>query len=338
MKRKIYKIEKAGAIDNLKLREEELAEPGDHEATIEVKAIGLNFAEIFSIQGLYKAAPKENLIPGLEYSGVVLKTGRLVEGLKPGDRVMGVTRFGAYVSHLNIDAQYVIPLPVGWTFEEGAGFLVQALTAYYGLVHLGALEKGAVVLIHSAAGGVGIWANRIAKKYDAFTIGVVGSENKVDFCKKEGYDEVIVRSPRFEEQVKKCLKGRPLNLIMDSIGGEYLKIGYRLLASQGRVVAYGSARYTTSGSKPDYLKLLFTYLRRPKIDPQSMINYNKSIMGFNLIYLYENAGLMHRILDEMNRLDLDKPVIDRLFPFENLKEAVYLLQSGKTKGKVVVRV
>lgn len=338
MKRKVYKIDKSGAIDNLKLREDNLPEPAAQEVTLEVKAIGLNFAEIFSIQGLYKAAPKENLIPGLEYSGIVMKTGKEVKDLKPGDRVMGVTHFGAYATHLNINARYVIPIPADWTFEEGAGYLVQALTAYYGLVHLGGLANGYSALIHSAAGGVGIWANRIARKYNAFTIGVVGSQRKVEFCKKEGYDEVIVRSERFEEDLKQKLHGRPLNLIMDSIGGKLFKIGYRLLAPQGRVVVYGSARYTTSGSRPNYLKLILTYLRRPKIDPQTMINYNKAIMGFNLIYLYEQADLMHRIISELNKLNLGKPVIDSVFPFEKLREAVYLLQSGKTAGKVVVSV
>jgi len=267
----------------------------------------------------------------------VLKTGAEVKNVKPGDRVMGVARFGAYATHLNIDSRYLIPLPSEWSFEEGAGFLVQALTAYYGLVRLGALENGYTVLIHSAAGGVGIWANRIARKYNAFTIGVVGSQRKVDFCKKEGYDEVIVRSDRFEEDLKQKLNGRPLNLIMDSIGGKLFKAGYRILAPQGRVVVYGSARYTSYGSRPNYLKLILTYLRRPKIDPQSMINYNKAIMGFNLIYLYEQAELMHQIIAELNRLDLGKPIIDSVFPFEKLRDAVYLLQSGKTAGKVVVK-
>jgi NADPH:quinone reductase-like Zn-dependent oxidoreductase len=336
MKRRLYRIDKAGSIDDLKLREDELPVPGDLEVTVEVKAVGLNFADIFAIQGLYKAAPKENFVPGLEYSGVIIRVGKMVKNLKVGDRVMGVTRFGAYVSHLNIDSQYVFPLHDDWSFEEGAGFLVQVLTAYYGLVYLGALEKEATILIHSAAGGVGIWANRIAKNYGAFTIGTIGSEKKIDFCKQEGYDEVIVRSENFEDDLKKSLKGRSLNLIMDCIGGTIFKTGYRLLAPQGRVVVYGSARYTTQGSKPNFLKLALMYWRRPKVDPQTMINFNKSIMGFNLIYLYEKAGLMEKLLKEMNELQLDKPVVGHTYPFEKLHEAIYFFQTGKTVGKVVL--
>ena len=88
---------------------------------------------------------------------------------------MGVTRFGAYATALNIDARYVLPLPKGWDMAEGCAYLVQVLTAYYGLLRLGDLQRGQAVLIHSAAGGVGIWANRIAKAYGAYTVGTVGS-------------------------------------------------------------------------------------------------------------------------------------------------------------------
>ena len=96
-------IPKAGSIDNLKLVEEELEQPGDHEVTVEIKAIGLNFADIFTLFGLYGATPKGSFIPGLEYSGVVVDTGNEVTRFKEGDKVMGITRFGAYTTHINID-------------------------------------------------------------------------------------------------------------------------------------------------------------------------------------------------------------------------------------------
>ncbi len=337
MVRKIYRIGKAGSINDLTLQEEELPELEAHQVTVEIKAIGLNFADIFAIQGLYKAAPKEQFVPGLEFSGLVIRTGSKVNQIKNGDRVMGVTRFGAYTTHLNIDQKYVFPLSQDWSFEEGAGFLVQALTAYYGLVYLGALEKNATVLIHSAAGGVGIWANRIAKKFGAYTIGTIGSSSKIAYCKQEGYDQVIVRSSDFETNLKNALDGRDLNLVMDSIGGDIFKVSYRVLASQGRVVVYGSARYTSTSSKPNYLKLALLYWRRPKVDPQTMINYNKSVMGFNLIYLYKKSELMEKIIGELNQLNLEKPTIGHTYSFENLHEAIYKFQSGKTIGKVVVK-
>ncbi len=147
-----------------------------------------------------------------------------------------------------------------------------------------------------------------------------------------------MRSQKFKTQLNQALGERPLNLVMDSIGGEVFKASYVKLASEGRIVVYGSARYTTQGSRPDFLKLFLTYFRRPKIDPQSMINYNKSIMGFNLIYLYQKVDLMQQMIAEIVHLDLGKPFVGNQFSFDRLKDAVYLFQTGQTIGKIVVNV
>jgi alcohol dehydrogenase len=166
---------RAGSFKRLKLVKEEIPVLEKHEVQVQVKAIGLNFADIFAVLGLYGATPEGSFIPGLEYAGIVSKVGDEVKGIEQGQQVMGVTRFGAYTTHLNIDQKYIIPLPEGWSFEEGAAYLVQVLTAYYALSELGGIKPGATVLIQSAAGGVGLWANRIAKQYEAYTIGCVGS-------------------------------------------------------------------------------------------------------------------------------------------------------------------
>lgn len=337
IERKLYQL-KAGNRDNLQLVTETLPPPQEKEVTIAVKAIGLNFADVFAIWGLYSATPKGIFTPGLEYSGVVARVGKNVTSVKVGDRVMGVTRFGAYTTHLNIDQRYVIPLPEDWSFETGAAYLVQVLTAYYGLTHLGNLEKGSIVLIHSAAGGVGILANRIAKKYGAFTIGTVGRAAKLDFLDKEGYDAGIVRGDDFEKQLKARLGGRELDVIMECIGGKILRIGYDHLGPQGRMVVYGSARYASPGSRPNYFKLLWQFFTRPKIDPQKMIELNKGVLGFNLIYLYEKADLMHQLLKEIANLDIEQPFVGHTFAFEELKDAIALFQTGSTIGKIVVKV
>jgi D-arabinose 1-dehydrogenase-like Zn-dependent alcohol dehydrogenase len=144
----------AGSLTNLHLVEEALPEPHDDEVCVKIHAIGLNFADIFAMMGLYSATPKGSFIPGLEYAGVVQSVGKKVQRVAVGDAVMGVVRFGAYATHVVIEEEYVLPIPQGWTFAEGAAFIVQALTAYYALFPLGALQRGATVLIHSAAGGV----------------------------------------------------------------------------------------------------------------------------------------------------------------------------------------
>ncbi|HET8859173.1 medium chain dehydrogenase/reductase family protein [Marivirga sp.] len=334
--RKSYRTAKAGSFSKLKLVEEELPNPKSDEVQVKVKAVGLNFADVFAILGLYSATPEGSFIPGLEYSGEIIAKGDEVQDFEIGDRVMGVTRFGGYTSHINIDAAYVNKIPVGWNFEEGASFLVQALTAYYGLFHLGNLHKGDTVLIHSAAGGVGLLANRMAQKTGAYTIGTIGSAAKIDLLKKEGYQKYIVRSKHFKKDLEQVLEGRELNLIMECIGGKIFKTGYDMLAPQGRVINYGSARYGDTKNSPNWPRLAWLYLTRPKIDPQKMIESNKGILGFNLIWLYDKKDLMKQILKELENLNMEAPHIGHQFKFEEMHNALKLFQSGKTVGKVVL--
>lgn len=338
MKRQAFRISKAGNIKNLKLVEEEISAPDDLEVQVDVKSIGLNFADVFAILGLYSATPEGTFVPGLEYSGVISKVGGEVKEYEVGDKVMGVTRFGGYISHINTSTDYIRRIPATWTFAQGAAYLVQALTAYYGLFHLGNFQKGETVLIHSAAGGVGLLANRMAKKIGAYTIGTIGSNSKVEILKREGYDDYIVRGKNFKTDLKKALEGRELNIVMECIGGKVFEAGFELLAPQGRLINYGSARYGDTTNRPNWIKLGWKYLTRPKIDPQGMIESNKAILGFNLIWLYHKKELMNQILEEMEGLELEAPFVGHEFEFNQMYEAIKLFQSGKTIGKVVVHV
>lgn len=337
--RRVYKVmPKPGSISNLKMAEDSLPPPGEEEVCIKVRAIGLNFPDVYAIFGLYKAAPKGAFIPGLEYSGEIISTGQKVTGFTQGDRVMGVIRFGAYSDYINIDSDYITKLPPEWTYEEGAAFIVQALTAYYALIVLADIRQEQTVLIHSAAGGVGLFANRIAKNFGAYTIGTVSSDRKVELLKREGYDDYIIRSDRFREDLQEKLGSRELNIVLDSIGGQIFKDGFRLLAPEGRMIVYGSANFLTPGKKPDYLKLMRQYWKRPMLDPTRMIEWNKSVMAFNLIHLYRKKGLFKNYLQELSNIDIGKPYIGEMYPFEQLRKAVRHLQAGTTMGKVVVRV
>ncbi|MGL1889159.1 MAG: zinc-binding dehydrogenase [Reichenbachiella sp.] len=338
MQRQAYRIDKVGSTSNLKMVSESLEDPKDNEVQVEVKAIGLNFADVFAIHGLYSATPKGSFVPGLEFCGVITHAGSGVKTFKVGDKIMGVTRFGGYATHLNIDDGHITALPTGWSFEEGAAYLVQGLTAFYALVYLGGLKKGQNVLIHSGAGGVGIMANRIAKAYEAFTIGTIGSTKKLDVLKNEGFDASIVRSKNFEHDLIDALGDRELNLVIETIGGEIFKAGYKTMAPQGRMVVVGASQFASPGSKPNYFKLMWKFLTRPKLDPQMMIQDNKSVMGFNLIWLYEKVEIMDELLETMSTLDLGKPFVGQTFEFDKLHDAIKLFQSGASTGKVVVKV
>jgi len=336
MKRKVYRINKTGSIKNLKLIEEDLAEPQSNEVCVEINSIGLNFADLFAIWGLYSATPKGSFIPGLEFSGVVIKKGGDVKDFNIGDKIIGLKRFGAYASHLNVETDYIFNLPNDWNFEEGTSLLVNSLTAYYALKVLGDIKKNKTILIHSAAGGVGIYANRMAKKFDAFTIGTIGSKTKIDLLKKEGYDEIIVRGKNFKEQLMESLGPHTLDIVLESIGGKIFEDSYSLLAPEGRLITYGSANFASSDSRPNPIKLIHKYLTRPKIDPMKMINTNKAVMGFNLIWLWSKKEELQKYFDEIQKLNLKKPIIGKSFLFEDFHKAINYLQSGKSVGKVVV--
>ncbi|NOX65767.1 MAG: zinc-binding dehydrogenase [Chlorobi bacterium] len=338
MNRLIYKIDKTGSLGNLKLHEENLPFPKENEVTIEVKSIGLNFADIFAMLGLYSATPKTPFIPGLEYSGIITQKGERVNNFNIDDKVMGLTRFGAYSNFLNIDSSYLIQLPEIWNYEDGAAFLVNGLTAYYALIELGNIKSNKTVLIHSAAGGVGIYANRIAKMFDAFTIGTIGSSSKTEQCKKEGYDKIIVRGKNFKRQLKEKLNERNLDIVLECIGGRIFKDSFALLAPQGRLITYGSANFNTKNIKFGFPKLIYNYLTRPKIDPLQMINANRSVMGFNLIWLWEQKEKMSEMFKKLNDLHLEKPLIGKTFTFNEVHSAISFLQSGKSIGKVVVNI
>ncbi|TVR79697.1 MAG: zinc-binding dehydrogenase [Chitinophagaceae bacterium] len=338
MNRSVYSLKKAGSFKNLHLTTENLADPQKDEVQISVKAIGLNFADIFAIQGLYSATPKGIFIPGLEFSGMIHKVGKDVTDYKIGDRVMGVTRFGAYADFLNIDADYVFRLPEDWSFSEGAAFPVQAITAYYALFNLGDLRASDTVLIHSAAGGVGLLANRLAKKAGAYTIGTVSSVEKIELLKKENYDAYIVRDKNFENNLQQAIKGRELNLILECIGGEIFKTGYKLLTPMGRIVVYGAATFAQNLNSPNPLKLLWKYLNRPVLDPLKMMSENKSVMAFNLIWLYDKKAFLKSVFREVVNQNLQQPLVGHEFEFKNMMQALELFRSGKTSGKVIVKV
>lgn len=330
---------RAGSLANMHLESATLPPPAPGQVSVSVAAIGLNFADVFAIWGLYSATPKGDFTPGLEFAGRVVAVGAGVTTVKEGDAIMGVTRFGGYATALNIDERYVLPLPPGWDMAEGASYLVQALTAYYGLLRLGDLRPGQTVLIHSAAGGVGTYAGRIARQLGAYTIGTVGRADKIDHLRAEGYDDWIVRHPRrFGADLQRALGSRDLDIIMECIGGKIFTEGFKALAPMGRHIVYGAARYTTVGNRPNYLRLIWQYLTRPKVDPQNLPEVNKAVMGFNLIWLYERVELMRELLVELDMLNLGKPHVGHRLNFRAAPEAVKLFQSGKTVGKIVLEV
>lgn len=345
MIRTVWKIDKAGSINNLSLQTEDLSKRKSGEVMIEVRSIGLNFADIFALQGLYSATPEGSFIPGLEFCGVVQACSR-TSGFKIGDRVMGVTRFGAYASHLNVDARYLTKLPHNWSFAEGAAYLAQALTAWYALHELGNLQKDHMVLVHSAAGGVGLHSLQIIQKAGAHAICTVGNEEKKSFLKKRGVksDQIIVRNKKsFVNDLAGTIKRNKItgfDLILDAVAGPYFDPGMNHLNPAGRYVIFGAADFMNKNKRPNYLRIGWQYLRRPRLDPVNMISANRSLMAFNLIWLWDHHQVMIKLLGSMKKAGLLKtaPFVGHNFSFADAHEAIRKFQSGKTIGKVVLNI
>lgn len=335
--RQIWQTPKAGNIKNLKLEEAALKPLPSNQIRIKTKAVGLNFADIFALTGLYSATPEGIFIPGLEFSGVVQDCGEEVkDGFKPGDKVMGCIRFGAYASVIDVSPDFVVRLPEDWSFEQGAAFPAQSLTAWYALKTLGDIQPKQNVLIQSAAGGVGLQAMKMCQALNATPIGTVRSEDKKTFLKGLGFDEVIVRGDDFKDTLTQQLNGRPLNLVLDAVGGQLQKDCYELLAPMGRMVIFGAATFAHQQNRPNPLKLLYHYLKRPLYDPLKMMSDNKSVMAFNLIWLWQEKTMMQKLLQEIQALPITPPHVGHRFDFAEAHQAINCLYSGKSIGKVVL--
>lgn len=341
--REVWRIDRAGALDRLTRRTEPIDPPVGNEARVAVKAIGLNFADIFACLGLYSATPRGSFIPGLEFSGVVEALGPDARGVAVGDRVVGLTRFGGYATKITAPTTVLRPVREGWSFAEAAAYPVQGLTAWYGLVTLGAVERGDVVLVQSAAGGVGLHALAILGAMDARVIAVVGSASKREWLARErGIDPAVIvvrEAATFGSSLDRALsaiRADGFDLVFDAVSGPYFQPAFARLRPEGRHVIYGAADFMTPGARRNWWHLAVGYLRRPRVDPLQMISDNRSVMGFNLIWLWNKAHELGAYGDALDRVITTPPLVSRCFAFADMPEAMRHLQSGQSIGKVVV--
>ena len=342
--RRVWRIPRAGSLAALASIEETLPAPGPGEVRVDIKAVGLNFADIFACLGLYSATPTGSFIPGLEAAGVVRTVGAGVTRWRPGDRVIVLTRFGGYATALNAGEQYLWPLPEGWSFEDAAAYPVQALTAWYGLVPLGGARQGSVVLVQSAAGGVGLNALQALRRLGARPVAVVGRAAKRDWLvETAGVDPacVVLRDAGFAAGLDAALRhlGVPgFDLILDAVYGPGFRPAFERLAPEGRYLLYGAADFMDQGRRANPLRLAWRWLRRPRLDPLAMISQNRGLLAFNLIWLWGEAARLPAAMQATLALIPDRPHIGGLWPFDEAHAALAALQSGGTTGKLILTV
>ena len=348
IQRTVWRLPRAGSLARLQQRDESLLDPGAGEARLRVEAIGLNFADLFAAQGLYSATPEGSFIPGLECAGVIEALGPGLPAdcrFAVGDRVIALTRFGAYATAINVGVTYLRRVPAGWSSAQGAAWPVQGLTAWYGLVPLGNVRTGNAVLVQSAAGGVGLLALEILGALGARPVAVVGLEAKRrHLVEQRGLspDAIVVRDARsFDTQLDQALAALDapgFDCVLDAVLGPTFRPAFDRLRPEGRYVLFGAAEFMSRGDRPHYLRLAFEYLRRPRLDPLTMISANRSLMAFNLIWLWERADRLPAAYAELERLAPRPPHVGATFAFDRAPQALRLLQGGSTIGKVVLEV
>ena len=332
-------ITKYGGPDVLQAVEKPLRVPAPGEVRIRVRAAGLNFADVFCRIGLYEAAPPPPFAPGFEAAGEVDAIGAGVTQFKVGDRVVGCTRFGGYATAIWSPERLVMPIPAGVPFEQAAGFPAVYATAHHALVRLGHVESGWTVLVHAAAGGVGMAAVQLARNRGARVLATCGGARKVAVVKSWGVEEVLDYTAHDFEPWVRERTGRGVDLVLDSVGGESFKKSYRLLAPMGHLVMFGMAGFCPTGPRPSWFALAREWLRQPRFSPLSMLPENRTVSGFNLVYMFEQDDMTRRMLPElMAEWHAGKLAVhvDRVFPFEQAGAAQEYLRRRESVGKVIL--
>jgi NADPH:quinone reductase-like Zn-dependent oxidoreductase len=317
------------------LQVQERPDPAPHarEVLIDVAAAGINFADLMARLGFYPDAPKPPCVVGYEVAGTVAALGSGVDGgLQVGQRVVAPVRFNGYAERAAARVDGVIALPDELSFEQGAAIPINYCTAWEALIRQGNLQPGERVLIHSAGGGVGIAATQIAKRVGAEVWGTA-SPGKHDAIRGFGVDHAVdYTAGGWERSVPK------LDLVMDAIGGPSFRRSYNLLRAGGRLVCFGASG-VVSGEQRNLVAAARTALQMPRFNMIKQMSASKSVIGLNVLTLWDELGSAARWTAPLSELLADgtiKPVVAKAFPFDRAGDAHRFVSARKNIGKVVL--
>jgi len=330
-------ITRVGPPEVLQVREAPDPEPGPGQVRIRVHASGINFADLMARVGLYPDAPKLPCVVGYEVSGTIDAVGSGVPTHAVGDRVFGMPRFGGYTDVLVLAAAQVFKMPAAMTFEQAAALPVVYLTAYNMMLFTGHLRPASTVLIHSAAGGVGLAAIQIAKTRGCKIIGTA-SPSKHEFLRGQGCQHPIDSRGDVAAAARAIVGDRGVDLILDPVGGPSWTEGYDLLAPCGRLVAFGLSA-AASGKKRSLLHAISQVVRVKKWSPMKLMDDNKTIGGTNMGHLFAHLDLLTPQFEALLRMfDAGEiaPHVDRTFRFDQAAEAHHFIHDRKAVGKVLL--
>lgn len=325
-------ITKAGPPEVLQVQQRPDPAPGPGQVLIDVRAAGINFADLMARIGLYPDSPDLPAVVGYEVSGTVAEVGSGAEGFDVGDRVMAGTRFGGYSERAVANVADVAPLPDSLSFEQGAAVPVNYLTAFLGLVRFGALQTGERVFIHAAAGGVGIAATQIAKHRGAEVWGS-SSPGKHEAIRGFGVDHAVdYTQAGWDKDVP------PIDVVMDALGGKSFRRSYDLLRGGGRLVCFGASG-VVSGERRNLVAAARTALSMPRFNLIKQMSASKTVVGLNMLTIWDEVGSLAPFMSEVQSMlhqGALTPVVAKAFSFDDAPEAHRYIGERRNVGKVVL--
>ena len=322
--------------DMLEVQDRPAPVAGSGQVRIAVRAAGLNWADLVARRGLYPDAPAPPAVLGYEVAGAVESVGDGVIGLEPGRRVFAATRFGGFAELAVADAANVAPMPEDMSFEDAAAIPVNYVTAYATGVLLPHTRRGETVLVHAAAGGVGIATLQLLRDIGAVAIGTA-SGSKHDAIRAHGAAHAIdYRTQDTRAEVERITDGRGVDVVLDGLGE--FRESFDLLAPGGRLVAHGASNLV-GGGREGLRERIRAKAVFPELDALRLMNENKAVIGFNMMRHWEARGSLAELLqplrDPLER-GVIQPVVAATFPLEEAAAAHELLETRGNVGKVVL--
>ncbi|XP_016426847.1 synaptic vesicle membrane protein VAT-1 homolog [Sinocyclocheilus rhinocerous] len=316
------------------------------EVMVRVKMCGLNFADLMARQGLYDRLPSPPVTPGMECSGIIEAVGEDVTDRKVGDKVLVLNRSGMWQEVVVVATTHTFLIPEGMSFEEAAALPVNYITAYLMLFDFGHLRPNQSVLIHMAAGGVGIAATQLCKTVNDVTLFGTASASKHEVIGQGGVTHPIdYRTRDYVEEIRK-ISPKGLDIVLDPLGGSDTHKGYNLLKPMGKLISYGAANML-AGQKKNLFAVAKTWYQQFSVHTLSLIQGNRSVCGFHLGYLDSETELiaqaMAAVVDLITKMFMDlyrqgkiKPRIDSTYHLEQVGDAMRRMQERNNIGKIIL--
>lgn len=320
---KAIQVSQTGGPEVLTLVDLPAPAPKSNEAVVQIKATGVNFIDVYFREGRYPTSLP--FVDGQEAAGVVTEVGSEVANVQAGDRVAYTGTMGSYAEYAAVPASRLVKLPAALDFEQAAAAMLQGMTAHYLLHSSYPLKNGESVLIHAAAGGVGLLLVQMAKKIGARVIGTAGSHEKAQLARDAGADDCIVYTEAdFETETRRLTGGQGVHVVYDGVGKDTFEKGLNVLRPRGYMVLFGGS----SGAVPpfDLIKLSqkgSLYITRPTLNH----------------YTATREELEWRANDVMNMIasgDL-KLRIHKVYPLAEAQQAHRDLEGRKTTGKLLLK-